>query len=93
MHDVLEGAIHVEIKCLLIELIQKQKLFSLRTLNDRISSFPYGDDLSDRPRKFPNTFFTSGSFRNGGTCTFEIYEYDSIVLNQSTIAALFLLLV
>ena len=66
MHDVLEGAIHVEVKCLLKELVQNQKLFTLQTVNERILSFPYGDDISDKPRKFPNTFFTSGSFRNGG---------------------------
>ena len=49
MHDVLEGCLQLEIKCLLNSLIVQKKLFSLSFLNERITDFPYGPDASDHP--------------------------------------------
>ena len=66
MHDVLEGAIHVELKCLLTTLIQEQKLFRFSVLNDRIDCFPYGDDVSDKPKPLHDSFFSTGSIKLGG---------------------------
>ena len=49
MHDVLEGALELETKQLLKHFISK-KLFSNKTLNDTIESFPYGGaDASNKP--------------------------------------------
>lgn len=61
MHDVLEGALQVEMKCLLEALIHSKHLFTVATLNERISSFPYGSDVTDRPKPIPSGFSTSAS--------------------------------
>ena len=66
MHDILEGALHVELKCLLSKLIQDQRLFDQSLLGTRISSFPYGDDISDHPKPLPTTYFTSGTVKQSG---------------------------
>ena len=59
MHDVLEGALQVEMKCLLEALIHRKHLFAVATLNERISTFPYGSDVTDRPKPIPSGFGTS----------------------------------
>ena len=50
MHDVLEGVLQLEITCLLNVLVGELRLFSLDTLNKRISNFSYGHDVSDPPK-------------------------------------------
>lgn len=50
MHDVFEGVAVVELKCLLVELIEGKKLFTLKTLNDRLRLFPFGfSDVKNKP--------------------------------------------
>ena len=50
MHDMLEGTTQLTIKCLLHHFIGKEKLFSLATLNRRITSFDYGrPDACNKP--------------------------------------------
>lgn len=62
MHDVLEGSLQLEIRCLLVELITVKKLFSLTTLNNRIANFPYGPDAKDHPpRPLPETCLSGSS--------------------------------
>lgn len=66
MHDILEGALQLEIKCLLTKLIQEQKLFHLFLLNSRLMSFPCGDHVSDHSKPLPTTYFTSVTKKQGG---------------------------
>lgn len=42
MHDILEGTAQTTLRCLIRHLVYDEKLFSLSTLNKRISSFNYG---------------------------------------------------
>ena len=49
MHDVLEGALELEVKQLL-KLFVSKKCLSLQALNDAIESFPYGGaDANNKP--------------------------------------------
>ena len=59
MHDVLEGVLHLDISCLLEELISN-KLLSLDMLNKRISNFAYGKDTTDRPMPLNSVRFKMG---------------------------------
>ena len=54
------GVLQLEMRCLLTVLIKEQKLFSLEIVNTRIRQFPYGNDVTDRPKPLPPTY-TSGS--------------------------------
>lgn len=50
MHDILEGTLQLHLKWLLSSQILEEKMYSLRTLNDRIQSFSYGPaDSPNRP--------------------------------------------
>lgn len=60
MHDVLEGVLNLEISCLLNELVANLRLFTLATLNHRMSNFPYGNDVSDPPKPITNLKFKMG---------------------------------
>ena len=42
MHDLLEGSLQLVFKELLNDLIFKKRLFSVKQINDRSKSFPYG---------------------------------------------------
>lgn len=75
MHDMLEGAVQVEIRCLLNKLILDEKLFTFHILNERIRNFPFNDDVSDKPKRLPETFFSSGSFKLGGKYRNTSYMY------------------
>ncbi len=48
-------------KCLLEVLVHKEHYFTLAMLNERISSFPYGSDVTDHPKPIPSGFSTSVS--------------------------------
>ena len=50
MHDFLEGVAPFELKLILHQLIEIEKLFSLDKLNERINSFAYGiTDVKNKP--------------------------------------------
>lgn len=62
MHDMLEGTLLVTLKCLFCYLIQDQKLFSLKTLNERIASFHFGQaDVLNKPSEISRSSFNSSS--------------------------------
>lgn len=62
MHDMLEGTLQVTMKCVLRHLIQDQNLFSLKTLNNRISSFHYGQaNVQNRPSEITRSSLNSSS--------------------------------
>ena len=62
MHDVLEGSLHIQLKYLLKNCIQRKKYFSLDDLNSRIHSFYFGTaDSMNRPTAFGNDALTSTS--------------------------------
>lgn len=59
MHDVLEGALELEVKLLLKHFVGK-KCVSLSTLNDAIESFPYGGaDASNKPSPISSKILAS----------------------------------
>ena len=60
MHDVLEGVLQLEISCLLNVLVGDLRLFTLDTLNTRISDFAYGRDVSDPPKPLSHLKFKMG---------------------------------
>ena len=49
MHDVLEGAVPVEISCMLQAFVKEQKLFTLQQINNRMEGFKWGPDATDHP--------------------------------------------
>ena len=50
MHDMYEGVAVVHLKCLLVELVQVKKLFTLKELNARLKRFPFGYcDVGNKP--------------------------------------------
>lgn len=65
MHDILEGAMQVQLRCLLTTLLNK-KIITLPLLNSRIVSFPYGNDVSDHPKPIPETYFSRNTKKMGG---------------------------
>jgi len=42
MHEVIEGTLQLSLKQLFLYLIQKERLFTVETLNEKIQSFDYG---------------------------------------------------
>ena len=60
MHDVLEGVLQLEMSCLLNACVGELHLFSLDTLNKRISNFAFGHDVSDPPKPVANLKFKMG---------------------------------
>ena len=67
MH-VLEGVFQSEISCLLNVLVGELQLFSLATLNERISNFAYGHDVLDPPKPLSNLKFKMGGLLIGLRC-------------------------
>ena len=56
-------------------------MHSFSVLNSRISSFSYGDDISDHPKPLPETYFTSGSLKLGGMSSpTQICMYCAIII-------------
>lgn len=50
MHDILEGSLELCMRHTLIHLIRDEKLFSLDTLNSRLSSFKFGpSEVKNKP--------------------------------------------
>jgi len=52
MHSLLEGVVTLEIVCVLYYLVTVKQLFSLNTLNERVSQF-WGVANVDRQKKPP----------------------------------------
>ena len=62
MHDIFEGVAVVELHCMLSVVIENDKLFNLRTLNNRILKFPYGiPDSKNKPLPLPTTYLTKSA--------------------------------
>lgn len=54
MHDILEGALQLQINLLIRQLINSS-YFSLKVLNSRIGSFSYGPvDVGNQPTPLPD---------------------------------------
>ena len=49
MHDVLEGTLEITVRHCLWHLVREEGLFSLTLLNERIRTFSYGPDISNKP--------------------------------------------
>ena len=61
MHDVLEGTTQLTLKCLLHHLIEN-KYFRLATLNERITSFDYGQaEISNKPSEISRATYNGDS--------------------------------
>ena len=68
MHDVLEGALPLELKMMLSQFIGNG-FFTLDQLNARIKAFPYGEeDRSNKPSQIllANLKTTDTSFKQSG---------------------------
>jgi hypothetical protein len=71
IHDVLEGALELEMKQLL-KLYIGRKSLSLSTLNDAIESLPYiGADASNKPSPISSKTLSSQDnlLKQSGKCT------------------------
>ena len=66
MHDILEGVLQLSMKMMLKEFISNRKLFSLKTLNSRITSFPYGPDAKNKPTPIKESTFMSDDMKQSG---------------------------
>ena len=59
MHDILEGAVQLEINLLLQKLVSRG-FFTLKVLNSRITSFCYGPiDVVNKPTPLPENALVS----------------------------------
>uniref|UniRef100_A0A1X7T706 Uncharacterized protein n=1 Tax=Amphimedon queenslandica TaxID=400682 RepID=A0A1X7T706_AMPQE len=81
MHDILEGAMQVELRCLLTALIN-DKIISLPVLNERILSLPYGNDVSDHPKPLPETYFTRNTKKMGASETWALARLLPILIGD-----------
>ena len=78
MHDVLEGALELEMKQLL-KLYVGRKSLRLSTLNDAIESFPYiGADATNKPSPISSKTLTSQDnlLKQSGKCTIRLSWYS-----------------
>ena len=69
MHDVLEGALPLELKLMLHQFIHTSRILTLDQLNSRIQAFPYGEeDRTNRPSQVLQTNLISNdtSFKQSG---------------------------
>lgn len=68
MHDILEGTAQLVLRCLIQYLVLERKVFSFKTLNERISIFNYGTtDMKNKPSEITRSTFTScDSLRQSG---------------------------
>ena len=71
MHDVLEGALAYEAKLMLVQMITKNKYFTLDQLNTRLENMDLGYiEIKDRPTLISDATFTSSSskLKQQGIC-------------------------
>ena len=71
MHDVLEGALAYEAKLMLVQMITKNKYFTLDQLNTRLENMDLGYmEIKDRPMLISDATFTSSSskLKQQGIC-------------------------
>ena len=62
MHDVLEGALAYEAKLMLVQMITKNKYFTLDQLNTRLENMDLGYmEIKDRPTLISDVTLTSSS--------------------------------
>lgn len=61
------GSLKVVTQQLLLQFIVVEKKFSLKTLNDAISSFAYGSDATNKPSVIELNHITSGQLKQSGT--------------------------
>ena len=84
MHDVLEGALELEVKQLL-KLFIGRKSISLSMLNDAIQAFPYmGADASNKPSLISAQTLASQDnlLKQSGKCTIQYSKYMCICVYQ-----------
>ena len=81
MHDILEGSLELCMRHLLIHLVQEDKLFTLHTLNARITSIKYGPtEVRNKPSEITATSLASdGRLKQSGMysmCGKGVYIYS-----------------
>lgn len=79
MHDILEGSMKLELKCLLYTYIKEKPMFTLSLLNERIRNLNYGPDCSDHPPSDLSDPFLSLS----PSSNFKLTAYVVIILNHN----------
>ena len=76
MHDILEGAVQLNINLLLLEL-KSRELLNLKVLNSRIASFCYGPvDAVNKPTPLPENALVSSdtSLKQSGILLVQLYQ-------------------
>ena len=75
MHDILEGSLELCLRYMLIHFIHKEKLFTLKLLNNRLAAFKYGpSEIKNKPTPLAPTSITSeGHLKQSGWFDFLIY--------------------
>lgn len=68
MHDILEGSLELCLRHMLIHFIHEEKLFTLKILNDWLTSFKYGpSEVKNRPTLLSPTSITpEGRLKQSG---------------------------
>lgn len=75
MHDILEGTTQLTLKCLIRHLIYDKKLFTLGTLNERVSSFQYGiAEQKNKPSEISQSSLQSDTLKQSGNSLSLIYK-------------------
>lgn len=68
MHDILEGSLELCLRHMLMHYINDEKLFTLKFLNDRLTSFKYGpSEIKNRPTLLaPASITPEGHLKQSG---------------------------
>lgn len=66
---ILKGSLKLCVKLLLNHYIYSEKLFSLTHLNEKISSFDYGNDSNNKPSPISKNHIKSSELKQSGMCT------------------------
>ena len=69
---------------LLLQFIVVEKLFSLKKLNDAISSFTYGPDATNKPSVIEQNHITSGQLKQSGTKHSSLILMSIIIVSSLT---------
>jgi len=82
MHDVLEGVSKYILCFILISYIDKFNFFSLKTLNDRLISFPYGPDAKNKPVPLSMDHLKNGNVRQSASEMLTILRYLGLLIGE-----------
>ena len=77
MHDILVGTLQLHIWWLLVHFISVEKLFSLTTFKERLHSFEYGCDSTNKPSLISTEALAGSTVKQ--SCKLPQYRYGTLV--------------